>query len=313
MHPAASVIVFTTFSGIGFGLMTLLGLRFGVENPWFQWTATIAAYFFAGLGLLSSTLHLRRPDRAWRAFSQWRSSWLSREGVMSILTLGVFGLYSIGVLFLDVYDPWLGAIAAIMALVTVLTTSMIYAQLRTVPRWSTGWTPLAFYGFAIAGSLLLLAALLATFGAPHARQVEQYAMAAIIIAWAIKYGWWRHAETATLSARGSGTGDATGLGRIGSVRPFEPPNTSPNYLMKEMIYRVGRQRARALRRMALFLGAVAPVILIALATYAGAAAPLLILAFLLHLAGMLAERWLFFAEAEHAVGSFYRATDPMAA
>lgn len=313
MHPAASVIVFTTFSGIGFGLMTLLGLRFGVENSWFQWTATVAAYFFAGIGLLSSTLHLRRPDRAWRAFSQWRSSWLSREGVMSILTLGVFGLYSIGVLFLNVYDAWLGGIAAIMALVTILTTSMIYTQLRTVPRWSTWWTPLAFYGFAIAGSLLLLATLLAIFGAPHTRSVAQYTMAALIIAWAIKYGWWQHADAATLSAKGSGTGDATGLGRIGSVQPFEPPNTSPNYLMKEMIFRVGRQRARALRRLALFLGAIAPVILVALAVYAGATAPLLILAFLLHLTGMLAERWLFFAEAEHAVGSFYRATDPAAA
>lgn len=305
MHPAASVIVFSTLSGIGFGLMALLGLGFGPHGPGFEWTATVAAYAFAGIGLLSSTLHLRRPDRAWRAFSQWRSSWLSREGVSSIITMGLFGLYSIGVLFLGVYITWLGVIASIFAMITVFTTSMIYTQLRTVPKWSTVWTPIAFLGFSIAGSLLLLATLLAVFSAPGTQAFGLAAIVALVVAWAIKSQWWRHAEGATLAAAKSDTGAATGLGRFGTVTPFEPPNTSPNYLMKEMIYQLGRDRARALRRLAWSLGAILPVVLVAIGVYVGAAGLFLVLAILTHIAGMLAERWLFFAEAEHAVGAFY--------
>ncbi|MCB0081818.1 MAG: dimethyl sulfoxide reductase anchor subunit, partial [Caldilineaceae bacterium] len=241
----------------------------------------------------------------WRAFSQWRTSWLSREGVAAILTLGTFGLYSIGVLFFGIYLSWLGWIAAALAAFTVFTTSMIYTQLKTVPRWATGWTPLAFLSFALAGSLLLLATLLALFGAPHARVTGQWAMAAMLLAWLVKWQWWRHAATATLKNAGSDTGAATGLGHIGEVKPFEPPNTSPNYLMREMIFSVGRTRARAIGRIAVGSGAILPLLLLALGVYFGFAGPLLLLALLAHIVGLLAERWLFFAEAEHAVGAYY--------
>lgn len=308
MHPALSVIVFTTFSGIGFGLMAVLGLGLGKPDLAFQWTATVAAFAFAVIGLMSSTLHLRSPSRAILAFSQWRSSWLSREGVASILTLGIFGLYSLAVLFLDTRLPALGIAAAVLAMVTVFTTSMIYAQLRTVPHWATWLTSAAFLCFAIAGALLALAALTAMFGSADAGSYAQWAIAALIVAWAVKFVWWRRAASAHLGAAGSGIGDATGLGTLGAVRPFEPPHTSPNYVMREMVFVVGRRRARALRRLSVILGAAAPVLLAApaaLAEPSGPAMLLLLVAFALHVGGMLAERWLFFAEAEHAVGSFY--------
>jgi DMSO reductase anchor subunit len=308
MHPAFSVIVFTTLSGIGFGLIALLGLGFGAPGAAFQWTAAISACAFAVVGLVSSTLHLKSPSRAILAFSQWRSSWLSREGVASILTLGVFGLYSLGVLFLDTRLPALGIVSAVLAMVTVYTTSMIYAQLRTVPQWATWLTSLAFLAFSVAGALLALAALAAMFDSAGARMNAQWAIGALVIAWAVKFAWWRHAGEAGLEAAGSGIGDATGLGGLGAVRPFEPPHTSPNYVMREMVFVIGRRRASALRRLAVVLGAIAPVLLaapVALAGPSGPAPTLLVLALLFHVGGMLAERWLFFAEAEHAVGSFY--------
>ena len=87
MHPAASIIVFTTLSGLGYGLAAVLGL--GLLDP--AALATRLAYLLAlaliSGGLMSSTLHLGNPQRAWRALSQWRSSWLSREGVLAIATL----------------------------------------------------------------------------------------------------------------------------------------------------------------------------------------------------------------------------------
>lgn len=308
MHPALSVIVFTTFSGIGFGLMALLGLGLGKPGLAFQWTATIAAFAFAVSGLMSSTLHLRSPSRAILAFSQWRSSWLSREGVASILTLGVFGLYSLAVLFFDTRIPALGVLAAVLAMVTVFTTSMIYAQLRTVPHWATWLTSAVFLCFAVAGALLALAALTAVFGSADAGSYARWAIVALVIAWVVKFAWWRRAADANLETANSGIGEATGLGGLGTIRPFEPPHTSPNYVMREMVYIVGRRRAHALRRMAIVLGAIAPVLLAAPAALAAPPVPatvLVVAAFLLHVGGMLAERWLFFAEAEHVVGSFY--------
>ncbi len=86
MHPASSIIVFTTFSGLGYGLAAMLGL--GLLDPAAAATkfAHLLALALIGAGLMSSTLHLGNPQRAWRALSQWRSSWLSREGVMAIVT-----------------------------------------------------------------------------------------------------------------------------------------------------------------------------------------------------------------------------------
>ena len=77
MHPAYSVIVFTCASGAGYGLLIWLALA-GVVGGW---TARAPGLGLAGfglafalitIGLLSSTAHLGRPERAWRAFSQWR-------------------------------------------------------------------------------------------------------------------------------------------------------------------------------------------------------------------------------------------------
>ncbi|MGB2893464.1 MAG: DmsC/YnfH family molybdoenzyme membrane anchor subunit, partial [Albidovulum sp.] len=79
MHPAPSVILFTTLSGAGFGLLFVLATGavavFGLE-AFLLWGL---GYLLATAGLLASTFHLGRPERAMRAFSQWRTSWLSRE------------------------------------------------------------------------------------------------------------------------------------------------------------------------------------------------------------------------------------------
>ena len=306
MHPALSVIVFTTLSGIGFGLMSLLGIGLGGDGLAFRWTAVVLAYGFAVIGLLSSVAHLKSPGRAIYAFSQWRSSWLSREGVLSILTLGVFGLWALAYLFMDRNIGALGILAAVLAVVTVYSTSMVYAQLRTVPHWATWLTPAVFLAFGAAGGLMLLATLLSVFGEEGARPVAQFALLALVIAWVVKAAWWQRAAKTTLVAAGSGIGEATGLGRIGRGRAFEPPHTSPNYLMREMAFEVGRKRARALRRVAIGAGVVLPLFLVILAVYLPiATAALLLLALVSHIAGMLAERWLFFAEARHAVASFY--------
>src|SRR5256885_16479292 len=90
MHPAYSVILFTTASGAGYGLLIWLAAAGAVNlvprDPMPGFFGLGLAIALISVGLLSSTLHLGRPERAWRAMSQWRSSWLSREGVAAIVT-----------------------------------------------------------------------------------------------------------------------------------------------------------------------------------------------------------------------------------
>jgi DMSO reductase anchor subunit len=305
MHPAASIIVFTTFSGMGFGLMAWLGLGFGPSGTGFGWTAAIISFGLTVVGLLASMFHLRRPERAWRALSQWRSSWLSREGVLAIATLGTFGLYVLLWLFFGGRMWWLGVAAMILSVATVIATSMIYAQIRAVPHWATWLTPASYLGFSAAGGALLLTALSAALGGEEDARLAPVALVALVIAWVLKLLWWQRATRATLVSAGASQESATGLGGVGRVRLFEAPHTGTNYLLKEMVFEVGRRRARALRRLALILGALAPLVLVALGILAGNGAMPFAFAALSFLIGLMAERWLFFAEARHAVASYY--------
>src|SRR6476659_2445171 len=115
MHPAYSVILFTTASGAGLGLLVWLAL-FGLldlvaTERWLGFTGFALAFALVTGGLLASMAHLGRPERAWRAFSQWRTSWLSREGVMAVATAVPAGVLGVGWVGLESVDG-LFAIAA---------------------------------------------------------------------------------------------------------------------------------------------------------------------------------------------------------
>src|SRR4249919_3531419 len=100
MHPTFSIVAFTTASGAGFGLLFLLGLAAPLgllpADRWFGFAALAIAFALAAGGLVASVFHLGRPERAWRAFSQWRSSWLSREGVLAVATFIPAAIFAIG-------------------------------------------------------------------------------------------------------------------------------------------------------------------------------------------------------------------------
>ncbi|MEM6461151.1 MAG: DmsC/YnfH family molybdoenzyme membrane anchor subunit [Pseudomonadota bacterium] len=304
MHPAISVIFFTVTSGAGFGLMFMIGAGFPLP------TGLAAAFFIpalAGLlsvaGLISSTFHLGHPERAWRAFSQWRSSWLSREGIAAVATLSLLGLYALIWMISGERLAWLGVPVAAGSLLTVYTTAMIYAQLKTVPHWHTALTPLCYLLFSLTSGFLLAAGLNGFVSASS--RSAGIAVLAIVVTWACKYAWWKRAETTSLEATGSTMETATGLGSIGRVRLLERPHTGENYLTKEMVHVIGRKHAAKLRMLALVIGALLPV-LIALTVWLAAASTLwLVPAFIALTTGLFIERWLFFAEAEHAVSLYY--------
>ncbi|MDP2732036.1 MAG: DmsC/YnfH family molybdoenzyme membrane anchor subunit, partial [Hoeflea sp.] len=207
MHPAVSVIFFTVASGAGFGLIFLIGLGFPVGGGAVR--AFAVSFTGGGLavaGLLASTFHLGHPERGWRALSQWRSSWLSREGIAAILTLFLFAIYAALWMLTGERLAVLGALVSLGAAATVFATAMIYAQLKTVPQWKTPLTPLVYLGFAFASGWLLASAL-----GKHASP-EIWGIAFIALAWAAKCMWWSRADRARLSDAGSTPETATGLG-----------------------------------------------------------------------------------------------------
>lgn len=309
MHPAYSVIFFTTATGAGYGLLALLGLlaATGAVPPDFGLglVGLGLALGLIGAGLLSSTGHLGHPERAWRAFSQWRTSWLSREGVCAVLTFVPAGLFALGWVVLGRTDGWVaasGAVAAACAAVTVGCTAMIYASLRPIAQWHSRFTLPGYLLFALMSGLTLLNAILQLFARPSLVGL----VAAIVFAlagWGWKRATWRHDDAVAMPAT---LNSATGLAG-GTVRSVEWPHTEENYLLKEMGFRVARKHSDRLRILAQILAFAAPALLLLLALVAGGAVAVVasVLAAIGQLAGLLVERWLFFAGAKHTVTLYY--------
>lgn len=304
MHPALSVIVFTTVSGLGYGLAAILGLGLLDAAAWPTRIAHVLALAMISTGLLSSTLHLGNPQRAWRAFSQWRSSWLSREGVLAVATFVPLTPSAWMSAVEGRYVPAWGVPGAAGSLATVFCTAMIYTSLKSVQAWRTPLTVASFLSFATAGGLLLATVAAYAAGSGTAPALALAGIVALAAAWAVKGAWWRRQRRmAPLSTAES----ATGLGTIGRVRLFERPHAGENYLTREMGFRVARKHADRLERLALVSGGVLPLLFLAGALLAGsgAALALVLVAVPFHVLGIVVERWLFFATARHAVMNYY--------
>jgi DMSO reductase anchor subunit len=302
MHPAFSVIVFTTLSGAGYGLWFWLGLASTGDR-----TSTVLGlalgFVLVSLGLLSSTLHLGKPLRAWRAFSQWRSSWLSREGVLSLLCYAP-ALW-LGISLLRGYDNSIARILLVLAsLATVVCTAMIYASLKPIPAWRHPLVLpvyLAFAGSSGGWLWLSLRSLHAVEPSPAALLATLFAATVLCL---LKFAYWRHIDRTNLPIDRT---SALGLPADREVRVFERPHTQANYLTREMGFVLARKHSRKLRSIAMVLFALVPA-LCALTLWVvapGHALPWLAVAALSTLIGTLVERWLFFAEAKHLVTLYY--------
>ena len=287
MHPSPSVIIFTALSGLGFGLLVFLGLKMPDVTGVLAFIFFVIGFGLAVGGLISSTFHLGRPERSIKAFKQWRSSWLSREAIAAVFTLSVMAVYAIGKIFFDYDIRILGVAGAIMSIVTVFTTSMIYAQLKSIPRWNTKLTPAYFLSLSLAGGALL------------AGQIK-FCLLLLLISGIIQLLVWIKGDRA-LALSGTTIESGTGLGTIGRVRAFEPPHTGTNYLLKEFVHIVGRKHSAKLRIIALILMIGTPILLLSLSFSYFLAA----LSVISHIVGLFISRWLFFAEAEHVVGLYY--------
>lgn len=313
MNPAPSIIFFTVASGAGYGLLFWTGLLRPLgwvpATPGFGAAATGLALVLVMFGLLSSTAHLGRPERAWRALSQWRSSWLSREGVAAIATFVPASLLFLAVIAdRTELATGMGLLSAIGAAVTVYCTGMIYASLRTIRQWHHPLVVPGYLLYAAFSGAALMAMLAAFWGQAAAPAAIAAALGAA--SFLLKRLYWTSVDAAPPVATME---SATGLGFIGKVRPMEPPHTETNYLLREMAFRIGRVHAARLRRIAGFAGFAAPAALLLMAALlpggilAGFCAAV---AVGLAMVGLAAERWLMFAEATHTVALYYGVAEP---
>ena len=312
MHPAYSVIFFTTASGAGYGLIFLMAL-FGAMNgvpadPWFGAVGLGLGTVLVTGGLLSSTAHLGHPERAWRAYSQWKSSWLSREGVLATATYLPLALTAWGWMIessLDGKFAFIAAALAMMCLLTVHSTGMIYATLRTISAWHNRLTVPGYLAFALLSGSVWFHALSQMFGY-QTPAVALVVIVALFLSFYIKRKYWRSID----SHPGPATPEsATGLGDLGKVRLLDPPTMTENFVQREMGFTIARKHAQKLRRICFFAYFLIPIVLTGLTSNAEPwlAIPGTLLAAISVSVGVVIERWLFFAEAKHASMLYYGA------
>ncbi len=306
MKPALSVIFLTVLGGAGYGLWCFLGAALALGMyPYGRGSVLVPLGFgfvLVTAGLIASTLHLGRPERAWRALTQWDSSWLSREGLAALTTylpvLLVAGLARGHNLFPPTRAA--GAVLTACSLVTLVCTARIYTSLKPIRAWRDPHVLPLYLLFALLSGGLWLWTYLAFDTGSHPPWFPLVLALLGVAAAGMKIDYWRAIDRAPAVT----AGEATGLDRFGRVRAFEGPATEESYLTREMAFVLARKHSRRLRVLAIVLFCAVPLAVIAIAWPLSWQwiAPV---AALSCLAGLFVERWLFFAEARHAVAAFF--------
>ena len=323
MHPAFSVIFLTTLIGVGQGLFLALFTvesyaAFGLlpaQDGRFQAPGSAVALGFLAAGLIASFFHLGRPERAWRSAAQWRTSWLSREVIVLPAFMGAVFLY--GAAHFAGFNPVLATLPSavpvrltlllgiggtLLAFALFVCTGMIYACLRFLAEWHTALTPINYILMGGASGFVLATA-----------------MAALAVPTLVGFlGGWALILTALAAV-----GRIASLWRNARLKPRSTPQTAigikhPRIVQRSAGFMAGSFNTREFfhgkpmawlkwtRHLAIGLGFVVPFVLLA-AGRGEASAALLMAAFAIQYLGLLAERWLFFAQARHPQNLYYQA------
>ena len=309
MKPAWSVIIFTTLAGAGQGLFIALFAADAYDAargqaslaPWFVAVSIVAALVLVGGGLLASFFHLGRPERAWRSAAMWRTSWLSREVIALPLFMALAAAYGA--------MHWLGrlqgalavgGLAVLACIALYVCTGMIYACLEFLQEWHTPLTVANFILLGGASGLTAAAALAAWLQPVLARP---YVAAALIVG-VLGY----LTRLASLSRNARLRPKSTLATAIGIKHPkivqIAQGAMGGSFNTREFFHGRPREVVRAVRWTFLALVFPLPALMLLVA---GDSVWAPVAAFALQYAGLLAERWYFFAEAKHPQNLYYQA------
>jgi DMSO reductase anchor subunit len=309
MNPALSVVFFTVLAGLGQGLAVSLAAAVltGLLAPassFLGW-GLAAAILLLAAGLLSSFLHLGRPERAWRAAAMWRTSWLSREVIALPAFIGLLVLWWLALRAGDwpaALGPWLAAATIAMALVLWLCTAMIYACIRFIQEWAHPLTVVNYALIGLSSGLVLACCLAAAMGESRLLQaLGPFALAATLIAGAARFASFeRNAHLRPASTLQS----ATGI-RARTLTQLSMGMSAGSFNTREFFHGVADASLRHLRLAALLGAFVLPAGLMVLGLLTASPVPWLA-ALALQVPGLLVERWVFFAQARHPQNLYYQ-------
>ena len=307
MHPALSIIFFTTASGTGFGLFVILSIYtlFNKLDTTLFGIICVIGFILIVLGLFSSTLHLANPKNAWRGFSRFKTSWLAREAVIAIAFFPIALLWMVGGwlgIAEQIYVLWVIAslLTLGLALATVFSTGMIYACLKTIPQWHTAMTPANYIFLSLMTGSLLMLAILETTGVPSLT-ILMLALVFIAMSAVSKFIYYMWIGT----PQGSTIATATGFTRD-RVRLLDVGHTSGTFLTDEFGYVITKNKSLLLRVAVFIFAFILPALLLTGAMIQTITTmPLVFIGFLSSFIGVLIERWLFFAEARHVVNLYH--------
>ncbi len=323
MHPAFSVIFLTTLIGVGQGLFLAIftGQSYSAvellpteDSVQFYATGSMLALVFLFAGLIASLFHLGHPERAWRAATKWRTSWLSREVIALPVLMFLIFVYS-----LMHYFEWdtmlftsktgarlqltlvIGMLGVIATFALFLCTGMIYAAIKFLQEWAS---PLTVINYLLLGTAsgFILATAFSSYTAPGL--VKFYGVWATII---------------TLSAlitrsaaliRNARIKHKSSIQTAIGVRHNQIQQKSMGFMggsvnTRDFFHHKTRLFMKSIKWIFILLTFFLPLLFL----WSGieqANSNTLIMAFIIQYLGLIAERWFFFAQANHPQNIYYQ-------
>ena len=310
MHPAFSVIFLTTLIGAAQGLFLALygtelfaiGGLSSQELQSFVITGSAVAFVLTALGLIASFFHLGHPERAWRSAAMWRTSWLSREVIALPLFMAGLGAYG-ATHFLGLSGVIVGGIVVVLCLALFVCTGMVYVSIRFLQEWASPLTLVNYLLLGCASGLSLATALAALAG--RSTLISSYAMAAMVLT-VLAAG----SRGASLRRNARLKPKSTVQSAIGIKHP-RIVQTAQGFMggsfnTREFFHGKSPELLLSVKWSFLLLSFPLPVVCLALGLSSGSTVWLL-LAVIVQYAGLLAERWYFFAQANHPQNLYYQA------
>ncbi len=323
MHPAFSVIFLTTLIGVGQGLFLALytGQLYSVikvlpvqDSPGFYGYGSLLALVFLVGGLIASFFHLGHPERAWRSAAKWKTSWLSREVIVLPAFMGTTFIYAM--IHINGWNPvlfslsedfvvdlslFVGAINTILAFSLFICTAMIYACIKFLQEWST---PLTVVNYTLLGMASGFALSTAFAGYVQSDLINFYA------GWTIALTLFAFVTRVASLIRNkkikhkSNLSSAIGI-RHTSIKQKAQGSMGGSFNTREYFHGAKPALFKSIKWTFLLLVFVVPVLLLSVALNSNIFI-LFTLAFIVQYAGLIAERWFFFAQANHPQNLYYQ-------
>jgi sulfite dehydrogenase (quinone) subunit SoeC len=308
MRPAWSILLFTTIAGAAQGVVVALAIAClagaALERSFLGASLAVCSVLLVA-ALVASFFHLGHPARAWRTVLMWRTSWMSRE----VIVLPAFIAATAGWALAAVSDMPDAIIhiamplaATVLALLLWYCTAMIYACLRFVQEWAHPLTVVNYTLIGLSSGLVLAGALAVQAGQQRFLMgVAPWAIAVTLAAWFTRRLALR--RNAGLKPR-STLQSATGIHHP-KLQQKAMGMTGGSFNTREFFHHATQLAVRRTRVGFQLLAFAVPLALMVFAVVSASGLPWL-LAVPVQFAGLLAERWFFFAQAQHPQNLYYQ-------